>query len=131
MTIGHDRVNYDLSGHKSFDALEEYINDNTNDMRHIRVKNFWRFIDGVSTGDKVITTHYKKIYIGEVVSDYYFERNDDFTELSSRRKVNWDIIPIIRHDLKEETQKEISKRQTIFEILNHAAQDIENIFSKR
>jgi restriction system protein len=81
----------------------------------ICVGQIWRFINGIKTGDKVITydSSSREYYMGEIVSAYAYDDSATFHHI---RAVKWEEGVIDRDELKTETKNTLGAILTLFEL---------------
>ena len=89
------------------------------------------FINKINIGDFVLTydPSSRLYYVGEIISDYSYERkNDDCPHV---RKVKWNAQHILRDVLSNETKNSLGSTLTVFQLKKEQEKEILDLMNKK
>ena len=90
----------------------------------------WKFVYEFEIGDRIVTYDpgLRIYYIGEITSNYYFDKTEDFPHTID---VKWKDQVIERDSLKVQTKNSLGSTLTIFNISNEIWNELEGLASKK
>ncbi len=126
VAIGWDWAGNLIEASKDIELLKEKLGYKSKYKTANVVHQILRFINEIKKGDIVILPTYPEgdivYYIGEVVSDAYYDENpSDGAYSKTRRKVRW-LARVNRDDISEKLKRSLYGQMTVFNIDKHKAE---------